>query len=140
MPNVRSSEGLVEGHEKLKEEWLGRLTALIDSVETWARELGWSTRRIEKAMEDREIGDYKAPSLLLQEEFHRGILEPLDRLTIGSEGVVDLYLMPAWDDIASLFFYDGKWNIHFPDRKSPAVPLSSETLRAVLATMKEHAV
>jgi len=32
------------------------LTALVESIEGWARELGWSTRRIEKKMKDSEIG------------------------------------------------------------------------------------
>lgn len=135
--------------EAVKAAWLGRMSALIDSVESWARELGWSTRRIEKAIEDPEIGDHKAPALLLQEETHRAILDPLARSASGVEGVVDLYLMPAWDDVARVYFQDGDWRVHHVARgtsnvprfreATPLPPLTKETLRVVLDSMKDHA-
>ena len=67
----------------------------------------------------------------------------------GAEGLVDLYLMPAYDDIASLYYYEGSWNLHYmpPDgptvgdiREAPARPLSPESLGEVLKTMRAHAV
>ena len=41
------------------------------------------------------------------------------------EGIVDFYIMPAYDDIARLFFYDDGWHIHhvFPDRQ-PSRPVA----------------
>ena len=132
---------------RLLSGWLDRLAALVDEVESWAKGLGWSTRRIEKPMEDAQIGKYKAPSLLMQEGTDRILLEPIARSAPGTEGVVDLYLMPAYDDIASLYFEDGRWNLHylFPatvaanTRDAPAKPLSQETLQEVLAKMRQHA-
>ena len=47
--------------DRLRDEWLARFGMLVDSVETWARDLDWSTRRIEKKMDDHEIGKYPAP-------------------------------------------------------------------------------
>ena len=105
-------------------------------------------RRIEKKMEDSQLGTYKAPALLLQKETVRVLLEPIAHSAPGVEGIVDLYLMPAYDDIASLYYYDGRWNLHyiFPGtasvanrRETPATPLSKETLREVLEEMKQHA-
>ncbi len=49
-------------------DWLTMLTNLIGSVEEWAKEVGWSPKRIDKPMEDSEVGKYEAPALLLQEE------------------------------------------------------------------------
>ncbi len=92
----------------------GRLAALIDDVESWVKALDWSTRRIEKPMEDSQIGRYKAPSLLMQEGTDRVLLEPVARSAPGAEGVVDLYLMPAYDDIASLTFADGPLDAVLP--------------------------
>jgi hypothetical protein len=132
----------------IREVWLERLGELVKSVDSWARELGWSTRRIEKPMKDSLIGSYKAPGLLIQEEFLRIILDPIGPSSPGTEGVVDLYLMPAFDDIASLFFYEGGWHVHYGDPEDDEVttiveaksrPLSKETLAGVLDEMKRHA-
>jgi hypothetical protein len=132
---------------RLLSGWLDRLSALVNDVETWVKALGWSTRRIEKPMEDSQIGKYMAPSLLMQEGTDRLLLEPIARCAPGTEGVVDLYLMPAYDDIASLYYEDGRWNLHYMfggtvaanSREAPAKPLSQETLEEVLAQMKQHA-
>ncbi len=147
MASENAPPSVVAGPEELKREWLDRLSTLVESVEEWARELGWSTRRIEKQMKDLELGSYRAPALLLQEEFTRGLLEPIYHSAPGVEGVVDLYLMPAYDDLAKLFYSDGKWSLY---RMPPGVPaagsfeeagpgtLSRETFREVLEGMKEY--
>ena len=43
-------------------------------------------------------------------------------LAPGTEGVIDLYLMPAYDDIASIYYSGDRWNLHylFPDTKNGA--------------------
>jgi hypothetical protein len=131
--------------DRLRDEWLVRLGTLLDSVETWARELDWSTRRIEKKMDDHEIGKHVAPALLLQKEVTRVLLDPIARSAPGVEGVVDFYLMPGWDDIARLFFHDGAWHVYhaFPRRgtpvEPPSRPLSRETIREVLEDLCRYA-
>ncbi len=121
---------------------------LVNRVEGWARELDWSTRRIEKKMRDLQIGLYKAPALVLQNETCRVLLDPIARSAPGAEGVVDLYLMPAYDDIASLYFCDGAWQLHYmfagtssvaTIRTADSKPLSRETLRVVLEEMRANA-
>jgi hypothetical protein len=133
---------------RLLRDWLDRLSALVNDVEGWVKDLGWAVRRVEKPMEDATIGKYKAPALLMQEGVSRVLLEPIGRSAPGTEGVVDLYLMPAYDDIATLYYYDGRWNLHSASPGSaPAatVPeaasksLSKETLQEVLEEMKQHA-
>jgi hypothetical protein len=133
---------------QLRDSWLTRLTDLVQSVLSWADELGWSTRRIEVPLNDSELGKYKAPALLMQEDAVRILLEPVARSAPGAEGVVDLYLMPAYDDIASLYFYDGQWHVHYMFPGTPTVattreaegrPLTMDTLREVLVEMKKNA-
>jgi hypothetical protein len=128
--------------------WHKRVSDLVGQVEQWGRELGWSTRRIEKNLEDSLVGKHQAPALLLQEDTWRILLEPIGRSAPGVEGVVDLYLMPAYDDIATLLFYGDRWNLHYLPWDDPAaatvkekagVPLSKEALRRVLEEMKQHA-
>lgn len=133
---------------KLRDEWLSRLNDLIERVQWWVEEVGWSTRKIEKRMQDSQIGKYHAPALLLQIETDRVLLDPIDRTAQGVDGVVDLYLMPAYDDIASLYYCDGAWKLQYAFSGSSSLgapqnvdsqPLSKETLQQVLAEMRKHA-
>ena len=132
----------------IRTEWLQRLTELVGTVARWANELDWATRVVEKKLEDRVIGNYKAPALLLQNEAVRLFLEPIARVAPGTEGSVDLYLMPSYDDIASLYFYNDRWNVHYVFEHSPVVstigdaearPLTKETLQEVFEEMRAHA-
>lgn len=147
--------------EQPLQTWLARLNDLIDLVERTARDGDWSTRRIEKRLKDSRLGSYVAPVLIMQHETTRVLMEPIASSAPGAEGVVDLYLMPAYDDLASIYFHDGQWWLHyFPQgepipsvrgagddagqvavgmRDAPAQPLSEGSLRHVLAEMREHA-
>ncbi|WP_435015953.1 hypothetical protein TA3x_003510 [Tundrisphaera sp. TA3] len=100
--------------DRLLNAWIDRMTDLVRTVEAWAIADDWATRTITKKMEDREVGDHRAPALLLQKETVRVILEPISREAVGGiEGVADLYLMPAYDDIVRLYFSDG-WKVDYP--------------------------
>jgi hypothetical protein len=136
------------GPDAIRDAWIGRLNELVGDVEAWARSFDWTTRRVDKSMKDPAIGPYKAPGLIMQKEFTRVLLDPISRATPGSDGLVDIYIMPALDDIASLYFYEGRWNVHYrvsndeaaatiPD--APARPLTRETLAEVLDGMAQHA-
>lgn len=128
--------------------WMERITALVGQVEQWARELGWATRRVVKKLDDARIGKHRVPALLMQEDTCRVLLEPVGRSAPGAEGVVDLYLMPAYDDVASLYYYGNRWNLHYrfsssnpaaTVREADAMPLSKETLEKVLAELRQNA-
>jgi hypothetical protein len=141
-------EQIVLSRVTARTEWLKRLRALVGTVKAWADQLDWATRVVDKKMEDAEIGNYKAPGLLLQKETARLFLEPVARTAPGTEGVVDLYLMPSYDDIASLYYYNRRWNVHYRlEEKSAggnileaeAKPLTKATIRRVFDEMKAHA-
>lgn len=132
----------------VRHEWLEKLRQLVVQVKGWVDELDWATRVVDKTMEDAEIGNDKAPGLLLQKETVRLFLEPVTRTAPGTEGIVDLYLMPSYDDIASLYYYNDRWNVHDMLKGAPAVanlleaeakPLTKATLRKVFDEMKAHA-
>lgn len=139
----------IPNSDQLREDWLNRLSELIRTVQGWAEVKGWSTRQIEITLEDSQIGKYKAPALLLQEETTRILLEPITRSAPNADGVVDLYLMPAYDDIASLYLCDGQWHLHymFPEtetvgdiRDAKARLLTADVLQEVLEEMRKNAV
>ena len=128
--------------------WVDRVKKLVAQVEQWGRELGWETRQIEKQLDDSYVGKHRIPALLMQEETFRVLLEPIGRSAPGIEGIVDLYLMPAYDDIARLYYRNGRWNIHYDyqsvppaenTRETPGIPLSMEALHRVLDDMRAHA-
>lgn len=144
MPHAETNINL----DAIRDEWVGRLNNLVGNIEAWAESLDWTARRIDKSMKDKVIGPYNAPGLLMQKEFTRILLDPISRTTPGSEGLVDLYLMPALDDIASLYFYDGRWNVHYqlPNdeavatvRDARAKHLTREALAEVLDGMARRA-
>lgn len=133
---------------RARSAWIERINVLVDQMENWAKELNWSTRRVEKRLEDSFIGDHHVPALLMQEDTCRVLLEPVGRSTVGAEGVVDLYLLPAYDDIATLYYYNDHWNLHymFPGttpaasvREAAATPLTKDALAKVLAEMRQSA-
>lgn len=145
----RDMEREAEQRIQEREEWVRRVSDLVEKVEQWGKELGWATRRIEKKLEDGRVGKHVVPALLLQEGTCRVLLEPLGRSAPKAEGVVDLYLMPAYDDIASFYYYNKRWNLHYalpigteePTRRGglEGAPLTKETLARILEAMKEHA-
>lgn len=99
-------------------------------------------------LNDSRLGKYKAPALLLQEDAIRVLLEPIARFAPGANGVVDLYLMPAYDDIASLYLSDSGWKLHYMFPETPTVAtirdtasktLTKDSLREVLEEMKRNA-
>ena len=135
--------------EQLRDEWLQRLSGLIQTVQGWTEELGWSTRVIQVTLDDAQIGKYHAPALLIQEDAIRILLEPIARSALGADGVVDIYLMPAYDDIASLYHGPDGWRVHYMFSGTPSVatirdaeakPLTKDSLRDVLREMKTNAV
>jgi hypothetical protein len=148
MATVDASTNQAED-KKLRDEWLENLSGLMETVRGWAQDLDWSTRQIEKKMEDSQLGTYRAPALILQKETVRMMLEPIAPSAPGAEGIVDFYLMPAYDDIARLFFYDNGWQLHYMLPGSPNVatvvrgdetrPLSKERFQSVLEAMTKTA-
>jgi hypothetical protein len=150
-PGAAREEMQMEIAARMEERsiWMNRVASLVGQVEQWAKELNWSTRRVEKKLDDTWIGKHRVPALLMQEDTCRILLEPLGRSAPGVEGVVDLYLMPAYDDIASLYYYGDRWNLHyvFPGtkpaatvREAEAMPLSKETFAKVLVELRQNAV
>jgi len=113
MPELKLPTKPVENWESIRDSWIRAVEELVSNVEVWCKARGWPTRRIEKRMEDRKLGEYLAPALLIQVDLVKLMLEPVARFVPGADGVVDLYLMPAYDDMASVYLRDGVWQIHY---------------------------
>ena len=134
--------------EAVKAEWLDRLNALVGEVEGWARASGWRTRRIAKTVNERRLGTYKVPVLLMEKDTVEVVLNPVARFVPGADGAVDMYLAPAYDDIASLYFEGDHWVVHYGERPGPMAtegavevtprPFAEQTIRTILDGITAH--
>jgi hypothetical protein len=146
-PVTRDSQ--IENPEDVLAHWQDRLNMLVHDVKEWVERAGWRTRRIEKPTDDRKLGKHTVPVLLMEKDTVEVALNPVSPLVPGAEGAVDLYLVPAYDDIASLYFHRGQWVIHYafsadsrethPSIEAEGMPLSEETIIRVLNSIVFHA-
>jgi hypothetical protein len=146
-PRMKVRRPQVDDPVKEREDWKRLLDELVRKVQGWV-EPEWSTRVIEKPMEDSALGAYKAPALIMQREIARVLLEPITRFAPGTDGVVDLYRMPAYDDIGSLYRINGEWKLHYafrstkpvaPVREAESLPLDEKNFLRVLNEIAGHA-
>jgi len=84
-------------------------------------------------VEERRIGTYKAPVLLIEKDTVEAVRNPIARLVPGAEGAVDLYVAPAYDDIASLYLEGDQWVVHYSERPDPGVTHSVVVVTTILA-------
>ena len=137
----------VEDPARERDEWIRLLDELASEVERWVRP-DWATRKMEKEVQDPILGEYQAPALLMRRQFNRVLMEPITRFAPGADGVVDLYLMPAYDDIATIYRVAGEWRLHYAFRggravtgirNAQALPLTEENFLGVLNFIATHA-
>ena len=128
--------------------WQDRLKVLIREVDGWVKKAGWRTRTIEKPINDRKLGRHTVPVLLMERDAVEVALNPVSPLVPDAEGAIDLYLVPAYDDIASLYLEHGRWVIYYTFSADPAqarsiepegLPLSEEAINRVLDAIASHA-
>lgn len=143
------AEPRIDDPEAEKAEWLDRLSALVSLVKGWVEASGWRTRQVIKPVTEPGLGRYEVPLLLMKRREVEVVLSPVARTAPGAGGVVDLYLMPAYDDVVSLYFEGGQWFIHYafpPDPTAPRsvieterLPLGGGTINRVLDAVAAHA-
>lgn len=125
-----------------------RVAELNSTVRSWV-EPEWVSKEYPKKLRDEHGQRYEAQALFLQRGPVRILLDPIAFDAPGSEGLIDLYLMPTYDDLASLYFEDGQWVIHYAFPPSPeeshsvvetqALPLDQAAFQQVLESIAAHA-
>lgn len=129
--------------EQRVEELVARFEKDVDRRE-------WVTRRYPKRLRDDARQVYEVPALYLQKGATKLLLDPIGYDIPGAEAAADLYLMPAYDPMASAYFEGGQWMIHaaaLPDaggassaEEPEALPLSAEVISRILNWIADHAV
>jgi len=123
--------------------------SLVQQVRDWAEPQEWVTKPYTKKMRDAEGQLFEIPALYLQKGPIRVLLDPIAYDVPGSQGLVDLYLMPTYDDLASLYLESGEWKVHYTFPSDPfethstlesdALPLTEQTINQVLDSIANHA-
>jgi hypothetical protein len=132
-----------------RSEFQNRVRLLVDDVRAWVEPHEWVTKEYAKKLRDDAGEVYEAPALLLQRGPTRLLLDPVAYDVPGAEGLVDLYLMPTYDDTASVYHEQGEWRIHYAFPPDPVethsvietsiLPLSEDSLLNVLDSISTHA-
>lgn len=124
---------------KPRDQFRKRVDDLIMKVREWVEPHEWVTKTYPKKMRDADHQVYEVPALFLQKGPTRILLDPIAYDVPGTEGVVDLYLMPTYDDMASLYFEQGHWRMHyaFPEAMEAHSAIESESRLLSEATMNE---
>jgi hypothetical protein len=132
-----------------RDRWRARMDELVAQVAGWVEPNAWVTKPYPKKMRDTEGMVVEVPSLFLQKGPTRLLLDTIAYDVPGTEGVLDLYLMPTYDDMASLSLVECRRRIRyvFPDRsaavgvrQSEVMEPSEETMNRVLDEIACHAV
>ena len=90
-----------------REQFQKRIEALVKQVSEWVEPHEWVTKPYAKKMRDVDREVFEIPALFLQKGPTRVLLDPVAYDVPGADGLVDLYLMPTYDDMASLYFESG---------------------------------
>jgi len=120
MPGERAGGSQVDAPEAVRAEWLECLNALASQVKGWAEKSRWRTRVVSKPTRDPVLGRYDVPLLLMERDGVEIALNPVSRFVPGADGAVDLYVVPAYDEVASLYYDDDRWTLHYVFREAEA--------------------
>ena len=135
---------------KSRDEFRQQVQLLVTQVQKWLDPGEWVTKVYEKKIRDIDHVVYTVPALFLQKGPVRILLDPVAYDAPGADAVIDLYLMPTYDDLASLFLHHGEWTIHYDPvggangmasiGEASARPFNREAINDVLNSMATNAV
>ena len=129
-----------------------QMEALVAQFEARLSEPEWLIRRDPKRMRDEDGQVFTATALTIFHGAMRLLLDPTAYDIPGAEVAVDLYLLPPYDPVATLYLEEGQWFIHspYPCEGEPSAgfdrddwqrsALDEETLGRVLGAIADHAV
>jgi hypothetical protein len=131
------------------DDWLEILKDLVDDVKTWAEAAGWETRLTSRDVNEKGVVRYEVPVLVLDRDEIEVSVVPVARKVPGAAGLVDFYVMPDFDSMASLYWEEGQWFFHYTFHADPIethseveterFPLDEASFNRVLNDIAAHA-
>ena len=134
----------IDAPDAVRAEWLDRLQALASEVKGWVEKHDWRTRLVSKPVRDGILGRFEVPLLLMEKVGVQVALNPVPPFVSRSNGCVDLYIVPAYDEVAGLYCEDGVWTLFYVfqedgpkdhRREAEALPFLEDSLIRVLDAM-----
>jgi hypothetical protein len=124
----------VSGQKQLS-DWKKRVTALLNQIQDWATEFGWSIDPIEKHVAESLLGEYTLPALHIRTPDGELYVTPVALHVIGADGRVDIEAWPSLNRVKLIGVgAPPKWEIMTDSN----VPLrESWTRRAFLKLVKD---
>ena len=118
--------------ERRRDEWVRRVSALVEQIGQWSQEAGWDVELGQESIEEDLLGQYEAPaarvSLPPGDLPARAVLVlPVALRIAGGDGRVDLEGYPTLSRV-SLIGEDGGWTIMTGNIPYP-LPWNAETFR-----------
>lgn len=101
------------------DDWLELLKGLVENVKAWAEAAGWESRLAGRDVNEKGGVRYEVPVLVLERGEAEVSLVPVARKVPGADGLVDFYVMPDFDDVASLYREEGQWSFHYAFHADP---------------------
>ena len=146
-------ENSFEGGSEMSDKsdvFVSQVKRVVDQFESTLSRQDWMLRHDPKRMRDEAGNVYSIPSLTLFKGPIRLLLDPNGYDIPGAEGVMDLYLLPPYDPVATLYLEHGEWFIHspFPVNLNAIAnatewtrsPLTKDSISDVLESIVQHAV
>lgn len=93
-------------------DWTRATEDLIANTESWARESGWVTRRVEKRPSETLLGTYTMSQMLMHAAPYLFALDPVARFVPGAAGAFDLSIQPSYYTTSLYRDYDGAWYVY----------------------------
>ncbi|HSU68186.1 MAG TPA: hypothetical protein VLJ39_15010 [Tepidisphaeraceae bacterium] len=119
--------------EVRRDDWVRRVTALVEQISQWSREAGWQVELGRETIEERRFGRYEAPAARVQ--LPKGDLPERAVLVIpvalevpGGDGRVDVEGYPTLSRVRLLGAGDG-WIIMTDSNVPLRLPWNSDTFR-----------
>jgi hypothetical protein len=135
---------------KKSAHFASEVETVVRQFENVLAEMKQVSRRDEKRMRDETGGVYSILSLTIFMGPMRLLLDPTGYDLPGCDGAIDLYLLPPYDPVATLYFENGEWFIHSPystAKESIARPtewgrsaLTRESISHLLESLAKNAV
>jgi hypothetical protein len=94
-------------------EWTKAAEDLIANTDSWAQEVGWATRRVEKRLSETLLGTYTLSQMLIHAAPYLYALDPVARFVPGAAGAFDLSIHPSYYTASLYRDYDGVWYAHY---------------------------
>ena len=91
-----------------RQDWIQRVTNLVDQISAWAQAEGWQFQRELKNIHEPLLGSYQVPALTIHLPGGELMINPIGLHIVGGDGRVDIEATPTLSRV-KLIGANGNW-------------------------------